>query len=221
MSEIITNIITSFDQNPKSADKKVGLFFGSFNPIHVGHLILANHVVNHSDLDEIWFVVSPQNPHKKKASLLPEHHRLAIVKEAIDDNPNFRASDIEFKLSKPSYTVDTLAYLKELHPTHQFALIMGEDNLRSFHKWKNYEVILEQYFIIVYPRVLTIQELEKKQNEEKNDLLAHQNVFFIDAPVMKISSSFIRASIKNNRDAKYLLTEPVWKYVDEMNFYKS
>ncbi len=219
MSQIITNIITSFDQNPDPAHKRVGLFFGSFNPIHVGHLILANHIVNFSDLDELWFVVSPHNPHKKKTSLLAENHRLAIVREAIEDNPKFRVSDIEFKLSKPSYTVDTLAYLKEKHPTYQFALIMGEDNLRSFHKWKNYEVILEQYPIIVYPRVLTVQEMEKL-DVEKNELINHKNVHLIDAPVMKVSSSFIRNCIKQKRDVKYLLTGPVWRYVDEMNFYR-
>ncbi len=220
MSHIVTDIITSFDKDPAPGEKRVGLFFGSFNPIHVGHLILANHVVNHSDLDEIWFVVSPQNPHKQKASLLPEHHRLSIVKEAIDDNPKFKASDIEFKLPKPSYTVDTLAYLKEEYPQYQFALMMGEDNLRSFHKWKNYEVILNQYQLIVYPRVLTVQELAKDEMPT-NDLLNHDHVHFIDAPLMKISSSFIRKNIKAGQSVQYLLTAPTWQFIDEMNFYKS
>ncbi len=220
MSEIVKQFINSMDSKPTIKPKSIGLFFGSFNPIHVGHLIIANHIVNHTDLDELWFVVSPHNPHKLKSSLLEDYHRLAIVKEAIDDNPKFKASDIEFDLPKPSYTVDTLAYLKEKHPSYQFALIMGGDNLRSFHKWKNYEVILEQYPIYVYPRILTIQEIEAKSKEVDNGLMDHENVYFVDAPIMKISSSMIRDFIKRKRDTKYLLTESVRKYVEEMNFYK-
>ncbi len=219
MSEIVSNIINFFN-NPEGSEKTVGLFFGSFNPIHVGHLILANHFVNDTEMDEVWFVVSPHNPHKAKSSLLDETHRLAMVKEAIDDNPKLRASNIEFKLPKPSYTVDTLAYLKEQYPNHQFALIMGEDNLRSFHKWKNYEIILEKYPIFIYPRVYTIQELETKDKAEKNKLQNHPHIQLVDAPLMKISSSHIRKSIKEGKDIRYLVSEPVFKYLDEMNFYK-
>ncbi|MFK8039664.1 MAG: nicotinate (nicotinamide) nucleotide adenylyltransferase [Crocinitomicaceae bacterium] len=199
-------------------EKTVGLFFGSFNPIHVGHLILANHFANHTNLDEVWFVVSPQNPHKNKASLLDEKHRLAMVREAVEDNPKLKASNIEFGLPKPSYTIDSLAYLKEKHPTYQFAIIMGEDNLRSFHKWKNYEVILEKYPIFIYPRVYTVQE--QKAETKTNELQNHPNIQLIDAPLMKISSSFIRRSIKDKKDIRYLVSEPVFKYLDEMNFYK-
>ncbi|MFK8043916.1 MAG: nicotinate (nicotinamide) nucleotide adenylyltransferase [Crocinitomicaceae bacterium] len=217
---IVSNLISTFDSNPKGAEKTIGLFFGSFNPIHTGHLILANHFANYTNLDEVWFVVSPHNPHKKKASLLDENHRLAMVNEAIDDNIKLKASNIEFEMPKPSYTVDTLAYLKEKHPTYQFALIMGEDNLRSFHKWKNFEVILEKYPIFIYPRVYTVQELEAQSKEENNKLQNHPSIQLIDAPLMKISSSFIRNAIKDKKDIRYLVSEPVFKYLDEMNFYR-
>ena len=206
---------------------KVGLYFGSFNPVHIGHLVIANHLANNSDLDQIWLVVSPQNPHKKKSSLLADHHRLALVKVAVDDNPKLRASDIEFKLPQPSYTVNTLAYLKEEYPNNSFTLIMGEDNLRSFHKWRNYEQILKNHEIVVYPRVLTIQELEKiKAGEDisktsSNIDIQKENITVLeDTPIMKISSSFIRKAIKENKSVKYLLTPEVEKYCDEMNFYR-
>ena len=200
----------------------VGLFFGSFNPIHVGHLIIADHMANHSELDEVWLVVSPQNPLKEKKSLLADHHRLALVREAVDSNLKLKASDIEFKLPIPSYTVSTLVYLKEKHPSYNFSLIMGEDNIRTLHKWYNYENIIDQNKIYVYPRVLTTQELNApKEDKEDNGLMKHPNVrFLVDSPVMKVSSSFIRNEIKAGNDVRYLLTEPVYKYVDEMNFYK-
>lgn len=213
-------MIDSFDKNQKPSAKKIGLFFGSFNPIHIGHLLIANHMVEYTDLKEIWFVVSPHNPHKKKASLLKDYHRLAIVNEAIEDNPKFKASDIEFTLPQPSYTVETLAHLKEKYPAHQFSLLMGEDNLRSFHKWKNYEVILKNNPIFIYPRVLTIQELESGKAIEPNKLLEHPNITLTEAPIMKVSSSFIRNLIKEGKSTKYLMTEPARKYVEEMNFYK-
>lgn len=217
---IVNDMINSFDADLKVSGKRIGLFFGSFNPIHVGHLLIANHMVNHTDLQEIWFVVSPHNPHKKKASLLKDYHRLAIVNEAIEDNPSFKASDIEFSLPQPSYTVETLAHLKEKHPEYQFSILMGEDNLRSFHKWKNYELILEQNPIFIYPRVLTIQELESAKAIEQNELVNHPNITLTDAPVMKVSSSLIRKLIKDGKSTKYLMTEPARKYVEEMNFYK-
>lgn len=197
--------------------KHIGLFFGSFNPIHVGHLIIANHMVNTGKMDEVWLVVSPQNPHKKKASLLPDHHRLYMANLAAEDNDKLRTSDIEFKLPQPSYTIHTLVHLKEKYPNHQFSLIMGEDNLRSFHKWRSFETIRDEYHIFVYPRVLTIQEQEK--GVEKNELLDHPNFELVDGPLMKISASFIRKAIKEKRDVRYLLTEPVFKYCDEMRFY--
>lgn len=202
----------------------IGLYFGTFNPIHVGHLIIANYMVEFTKLDQVWLVVSPQNPLKKKSTLLEDYHRLAMVEIAIEDNNNLKASNIEFKLSQPSYTVNTLAYLKEKHPKHEFSLIMGEDNLRTFHKWKNYEQILENHKIYVYPRALTEQERQEIDEslslEKESRVLGTKNIIVCDAPVMKISASFIRDSIKNKKDVRYLLTEPVYKYVQEMNFYK-
>ncbi len=203
---------------------KIGLYFGTFNPIHVGHLVIANYMAEYTDLDQVWMVVTPQNPLKDKSTLLADFHRLALVKVAIDDNTKLRASDIEFNLPKPSYTMTTLTYLKEKHPNDSFALIMGEDNLRTFHKWFNHEVILEKHKIYVYPRVLTMQEeleVVAMSADLINNYKSHNNVEFCeDAPVMKVSSSFIRQSIKEGKDVRYLLTEPVRKYVDEMNFYK-
>ena len=203
--------------------KKIGLFFGTYNPIHVGHLVIANHLANYTELDEVWLVVSPQNPLKKKDSLLQDYHRLALVREAIEDNPRLKASDIEFSLPIPSFTSNTLAYVNEKYPDYIFALIMGEDNLRTFHKWKNYEGILKNNRIYVYPRILTEQEKEASLTkvEEDNRLLNHQNVIICDdVPVMKISASFIRKAIKEKKDVSYLLTQPVFKYLTEMHFYK-
>lgn len=203
---------------------KIGLYFGTFNPIHVGHLVIANFMAEYTDLDQVWLVVTPQNPLKDKSTLLADFHRLALVKVAIDDNPKLRASDIEFNLPKPSYTITTLTYLREKYPNDSFSLIMGEDNLRTFHKWFNHEVIMEKHKIYVYPRVLTMQEdleVVAMSADLINDYKSHQNVEFCeDAPVMKVSSSFIRQSIKEGKDVRYLLTEPVRRYVDEMNFYK-
>lgn len=203
---------------------KVGLYFGTFNPIHIGHLVIANYMVEHTELEQVWMVVSPHNPLKDKSSLLADYHRLALVKVAIDDNEKLRASDVEFSLSKPSYTVSTLAHLKEKYPNHEFSLIMGEDNLRTFHKWFNHEIILQRHKIFVYPRVLTVQEeleVVKMQQDQINNFRQHKNVVFCeDAPVMKVSSSFIRQSIKDKKSVRYLLSPVVEKYIDKMNFYK-
>ncbi len=200
----------------KTFSKRIGLYFGTFNPIHIGHLIIANHVVENTPLDEVWFVVSPHNPHKKKASLLADHHRLNLVKEAIEDNDKLRASDVEFKLSQPSYTAITLVYLQEQYPEKEFALIMGEDNLRSLHKWRNYEEIIKNHKIIVYPRNKTIQEEELVPPTVKSAQIA----ILKDAPFMDISASFIRKAIKDGKSIRYLVAQPVAKYIDEMNFYK-
>lgn len=200
----------------KTYSKRIGLYFGTFNPIHIGHLIIANHVVNNTPLDEVWFVVSPHNPHKKKSSLLADHHRLNLVKEAIEDNDKLRASDVEFKLPQPSYTATTLIHLHEQYPDKEFTLIMGEDNLRSLHKWRNYEEIIKNHKIIVYPRHQTIQEKELVTPQvEKAQILLLK-----DAPFMDISASFIRKSIKEEQSVRYLVSKPVLKYIDEMNFYK-
>jgi len=190
--------------------QKVGLFFGSFNPIHYGHLIIANHMLEHTDLDQAWFVVSPCNPLKQKQTLLDEHHRLAMVKIAIDDNPNFRASDIEFKMPQPSYTTHTLAYLADQYPNKQFCLIMGGDNLESIEKWKNYHFILDNYTIYVYPRPDT----------EISKWLQMPNIHLTNAPLMDISSSFIRKQIAHGKSIRYITPDAVIKYIDEMHFYE-
>jgi nicotinate-nucleotide adenylyltransferase len=190
----------------------IGLYFGTYNPIHIGHLVIANHIVEHSDLDEIWMVVTPHNPFKKKNTLLDNHHRLELVYRATEDFDKIKPSDIEFKLPQPNYTTTTLAYISEKYPTKNFSLIMGEDNLNSFHKWKNYETILENYFIYVYPRIAE----GKVAHQFKN----HPKITNVDAPIMQISSSDIRKHIKNNKNVLPLLPKKVWEYVDEMNFYK-
>lgn len=196
--------------------KNIGLFFGSFNPIHIGHLVIANHIADSELVDEVWFVVSPQNPFKKKVTLLEDYHRLALVNEAIEENEKLKTSNIEFGLPKPSYTIDTLAYLTEKYPKYKFSIIMGEDNIKSFHKWKNYEVILKNHSVIVYPRVGVAEEIKAE-----NTILSHKNVSVLtDIPVMNISASFIRKQIKEGKSITYLLTKKVAKYVDEMNFYR-
>lgn len=201
---------------------KVGLYFGTFNPVHVGHLIIANYMADHTELDQVWLVVTPQNPIKLKSTLLADYHRLAMVRLAIEDNNKLRASNIEFELPKPSYTVQTLAYLREKYPEHRFALIMGEDNLRTFHKWRNHEEIIAHHELYVYPRALTESEREDQMKlEPAPALLKHPNVKLCDAPVMKVSASFIRNAIRDGKDVRYLLTEPVFRYVEEMHFYRS
>lgn len=196
-------------------NKKVGLFFGTFNPIHVGHLIIANHMAEFSELDEVWLVVTPHNPHKKKNTLLDDIHRLAMVRIATEDYPKLKASNIEFDLPQPNYTVNTLAVLEENYPDKDFCLIMGEDNLKNLHKWKNYEVILERYPIFIYPRIS--KSIEKSSNtilEQKN------SVTMINAPIVELSSTFIRKNIALNKNIKPMLSKNVWQYLDEMNFYK-
>ena len=191
---------------------KIGLFFGTYNPIHVGHLIIANHLAEHSDLDQVWLVVTPQSPHKKKQSLLDNHQRLELVFRATKDFPKLVPSAIEFNLPKPNYTVHTLAYLEEKHPGQQFALIMGEDNLRSLTKWKNADVIMGNYPIYVYPR--------KLKTATESVSYSSETVTHIDAPIMEISSTFIRQQIKGGKNIKPLLSLAVWDYIDEMNLYK-
>ncbi len=191
--------------------KQVGLFFGSFNPIHVGHLIIANHLVEHSELDELWFVVTPQNPFKEKHSLLDNYSRLEMVHRAVEGYEKLRPSDIEFNLPQPNYTVNTLAYLEEKYPTICFSLIMGEDNLKSFHKWKNYEHILQNYTIYVYPRI--------SEGSVSEELISHKNITRINAPIIELSATFIRDEIKAKRNVRPLLAPKVWQYIDQMGFY--
>ena len=203
---------------------KIGLYFGTFNPIHVGHLVIANYMAEFTELDQVWLVVTPHNPLKDRSTLLNDRHRFALVQEAIYENPKLKVTDVEFNLPKPSYTITTLTYMNEIYPQHEFSLIMGEDNLRTFHKWFNHEVILKKHKMFVYPRVLTMQEEQEVHSISRdflNNYRTHKNVIICeDAPVMKVSSSFIREAIKQGKDVRYLLTEPVYKYIDEMNFYK-
>ena len=189
---------------------KIGLYFGTFNPIHIGHLAIANAMLENTDMDQVWFVVSPQNPLKDRKTLLTDHHRLQMVKIAIDDNFNFKACDEEFHLPKPSYTTLTLAHLSEKYPNKEFCLIMGSDNLCTIDKWKNYQQILDNYKIFVYPR-------PEYLNSEWDK---HKNVTMVEAPMMSISASYVRNAIKEGKSVKYLLTNEVIKYIDEMNFYK-
>lgn len=191
---------------------KTGLFFGSFNPIHVGHLIIANHMLQNG-LDKVWFVVSPHNPLKDKKSLLPTNHRLYMAQVATEDNPRFQVSDIETKLDQPSYTVNTLAHLREKYPKNNFTLIMGEDNLRTFHQWKNHEEILRHHEIFVYKR--------KGENNSESTYTHHPNVKLLDTPLLDVSSTHIRQLIKENKDFRYLVTDKVYQYIGEMNFYKN
>lgn len=190
--------------------KKIGLFFGSFNPLHIGHMILANYMLENTGMDKVCFVVSPQNPFKNKSSLLDEVHRYAIVQRTIDDDPRFEVSNIEFSMPKPSYTVDTLVRLVEKFPKREFALIMGQDNLKSLHKWKNVEYLVNEHEIFVYPRP------GAGATEWEN----HKNVHLVDAPQVEISASFIRQSIKESKDMRWMLPEGGWRYIEEMNFYK-
>ncbi|MFK8006232.1 MAG: nicotinate (nicotinamide) nucleotide adenylyltransferase [Saprospiraceae bacterium] len=190
--------------------KKVGLFFGSFNPVHVGHLIIGNYMATQTDLDEVWLVVSPQNPLKKKSSLARDFDRLHLVRLAMEDSPNLKASNIEFDLPKPSYTIDTLTYLNEAHPEKDFVLIMGGDNIGTLHKWKNYEQILNHYQIYVYQR----------PNYELGDLAAHPAIKIFEAPLMQISASYIRKCIREGHSIQFLVTQPVFEYIASSNLYK-
>ena len=193
---------------------KIGLFFGSFNPIHIGHLILANYILEHSDMDELWFIISPQNPFKDKKSLLNDHYRLDMVELAIKNYPKMRASNIEFSLPKPSYTIDTLAYLKEKYPTHSFALIMGEDNLKPLHKWKNANVLVDNHQIIVYPRISN-DEMESAQ------FAHHPNIHRIKAPIIELSATEIRKMIKEKKSVRPMLPPEVFDYLDKTGFYEN
>lgn len=187
-----------------------GLFFGSFNPIHIGHLAIANYMIVFSPMKQIWFVVSPQSPFKKQSNLLDNYQRLELVNLAIDNDDRFRASDIEFQMPTPSYTIDTLTYLREKYPNRNFVLIMGADNLFHFNKWKNFEQIRDGFPIYVYPR----------PGIKKEDCPDFKNLHWVNSPTMEISSSFIRNAVKEKKDIRFFLHPKVWKYIDEMNFYR-
>ncbi len=189
---------------------KIGLFFGSFNPIHIGHLIIANYMANHTELDQVWLMVSPHNPLKNKSDLINAYDRLEMAKLATEEAENIRVSDIEFRLPQPSYTIDTLAHLKEKYPEHVFALIMGSDNLSSLKKWKNYEVILRDYRILVYPR----------PGDLDSELKEHPAVTLTDTPLMEISATFIRNAIKEGKSVQYFLPDKVLKFIYSKSLYR-
>jgi nicotinate-nucleotide adenylyltransferase len=190
--------------------KEIGLYFGSFNPIHIGHMIIANYFVEHTHLDEVWFIISPHNPLKKKSTLLDDRQRYYMVQLAVEDDGRFKASNIEFHLEQPSYTIHTLAALKEKYPDHAFSLLMGGDNLTTFHKWKNHEEILTNYKILVYQR----------PGFEGGLLAQHASVSIHHAPLMEISSSYIRKEIKAQKEVSYFLPAKVFEYISEMNLYR-
>jgi nicotinate-nucleotide adenylyltransferase len=186
-----------------------GLYFGSFNPIHIGHMAIASYMAEYTDMDQVWFVVSPQNPFKERKTLLADHHRLELVERAIGEDERFRATDVEFKMPVPSYTIDTLAWLSEKHPNNRFVIIMGSDGLPSFNKWKNAGEIRKNYRRYVYPRPGFPAEPSGTENIE-----------VVDAPLIEISSSFIRKAIAEGKDVRHFLPSEVWEYLDEMNFYR-
>lgn len=193
-----------------SVIKKTGLLFGSFNPIHIGHLIIASYMLEFSDLEELWFVVSPQNPLKERSSLLADHHRMMMVNIAIEDDYRFRSSNIEFDLPRPSYTIHTLTYLQERYPNREFVLVTGTDIFPTFHKWKNWEQLLEFYQFYAYPR----------PGSEDHELVRHPSVTLYQAPMIEISATFVRQSIHEGKNMSYYLPEKVYQYIREMHFYE-
>jgi nicotinate-nucleotide adenylyltransferase len=189
---------------------KIGLYFGSFNPIHHGHLIIANHIVQNTDIEQGWFIVSPQNPLKQTAGLLNEYHRLYLIKIAIEGEKNLRASDIEFGLPKPSYTSNTLAHLHEKYPEHEFSIIMGSDSFQNITRWKNYEYILKNYPVYIY----------KRPNHEMTQGFPEASIIEVHAPLLEISATHIRESIKNGKSIRYLVPEKVQEEIEKGHYYK-
>jgi len=194
----------------KSNKTKTGLFFGSFNPIHLGHLMIASYMIEFTGINDVWFIISPHNPLKEKSTLLPDVNRLYMVNIAVEDEPGFKASNVEFHMPQPSYTIDTLTYLQEKYPTHDFTLLAGSDIFPTFHKWKNYEQLLSLYQFNIFPRPFT------KAHPYEN----HPSIAYVNAPLIEISSSFIRNGIRAGKNMQYFLPEKVWKYLDEMGFYR-
>ncbi len=195
---------------------KTGLYFGSFNPVHIGHMAIANYIFEYTELDEIWFVVSPHNPLKKKTNLLAGYHRLRLVEIAIGDDIRFRASDIESKMPEPSYTIDTLTYLGEKYPEREFILIMGSDNLITINKWKNAEVLVENYKILVYPR----RNRSAEPGDSAKALIQKAKIEVVEAPLIDISGTIIRKAINEGKDIRHFLPPGVWQYIKDMHFYE-
>lgn len=189
---------------------KIGLFFGSFNPVHVGHLIIAGYMANYTGLKEVWLIVSPHNPLKNKEDLIQMYDRLEMAKLATENAENIRVSDIEFGLPQPSYTIDTLVHLREQYPEHEFSLIMGSDNLKSLKKWKNYELILRDYQVFVYPR----------PGYEAPELSDHPSVVMTDTPLMELSSTFIRQSYKQGKRIRFFVPDSVLEFIESKSLYR-
>lgn len=189
----------------------IGLYFGTFNPVHIGHIAIAGYMAEFTNLDQVWFVLTPKNPLKEKSGLLKNHHRLALLRAGLEESDGkFRVCDIELSLPEPHYTIHTLLHLSEKYPAHTFTLIIGSDNLESFTKWKNHEQILDQFKVLVYPR----------DRSKQIPLSTHPSVVMTQAPIMEISSTFIRNAIKEGKDVRYFLTRPVFDYIREMHFYE-
>lgn len=217
--------------------KKIGLFFGTFNPVHNGHLMIANYLTEFNELDQIWFVISPVNPFKTDQEMLSEYQRRELLTRAIGDYPKFKVSSVEFQLPKPSYTIDTLAFLGNKYPENQFTLIMGSDQLADFYKWKNPEEILAGYKILVYPRPGEDRDARRVTRDTKeialeepcfplhasrfthHELMKHPSITLINAPLLEISSTFIRHSIREGKDVRFFMPELTWQYIEEMHFY--
>lgn len=215
MRRLIPKFTTQFTSQPVNESTNqpipvhIGLYFGSFNPIHIGHLIIANHIVSHTEVDKVWFVISPHNPLKDAHSLLNEYDRLHLVELAIAQNPKMRASNVEFHLPKPSYTIDTLTYLSEKFPLEKFSVIMGSDGFQNIHRWKNFEQLLAQYSIIIYTR----PGFEIKETHGAN-------LTILDAPLLDISSTYLRKEIKAKRSVRYLMPDAVADYIDANRYYR-
>ncbi len=190
--------------------QRIGLYFGSFNPIHIGHMAIANYMLEFTDLDKVWFVISPHNPLKEKKSLLADYHRLEMVHQALEDEYDMKASNIEFNMPQPSYTIDTLTWLDEKYPDKEFVVIMGGDSIESLHKWKNYDTLLKEYKIYVYARP-----------GAKHDIHTHEHINIFHAPQMEISASFIRNAIKDGKNIRCFLPKRVWDYIKKMHFYEN
>lgn len=194
------------------ADKRIGLFFGSFNPVHNGHLMIANYLAESGELDQLWFVISPRSPFKDESALIADYHRRELLMRAIGDYPRFRVSSVEFQLPKPSFTIDTLDFLKLKYPDYQLILIMGSDQLPGFHLWKEYDRILSDYRILVYPR--------RGSDDPEIVTPDYQTIKIVDAPILEISSTSIRESVKLGKDVRFFMPVSAWQYLEEMHFYR-
>ncbi|MBM71790.1 MAG: nicotinic acid mononucleotide adenylyltransferase [Crocinitomicaceae bacterium] len=209
--------------NGRTTSGKVGLYFGSFNPIHLGHLVIANHMVNRADIDEVWMVVTPTSPFKLDEEMIPEEQRLQMVRLAVAENSRIYASDVEFYLPRPNYTANTLKHLREDYPQIEFSVIIGEDNFENLHRWQEHEEIISNHRILVYPRRVSSPNIpppEAPNAGESPTVSEDQVVVFTQAPMIAISSSYIRYAILKKQDIQYLLPDPVISYIGNNHLYE-